>query len=622
MMDTDETRRKTPGDSDLDRTEAWCEANPLQALERIPLDPATGKREGVHLRFLCVSHVEETPSLTVTVDGEKRGLVKCFGCDLRGWFGLWRAARRLNGKVTRGEVVAFCRDMGQEVVEPEARVFRIVDADGNLFAEHHRIGDGPGKRLWWTRNGSKGLGGLRTSKLPLYRLPDLLRAARNTTAFVCEGEPAADALAERGVLAVATVCGAKTIPTHEVLGVLRTFRGVVCWADRDEPGRSHMMQIAARIGTNAEVLEWAEGPEGGDAVDYFAAGRTADELPDALTPIAEEEACEPVETRSMLWTNAKDLGVRIGSVSWAWDSWLPFGFLSILAGAAGDGKSAIVADLANRIVRGTSWPDGTPNAVPPGSPVLVLDSEGAQAVWAERIRAWGVPAESILFPGSGFERVMLGDLDALSGVRQTIVDRGVKLVVIDSIRSALPASVDANSSAVAALLTPWCDLARDTQVALLAVHHFNRPRQGDGRNASLLDRVRGSTAIPALGRVVLTIDHPQAETREEDPTMRLSVAKSNLARIPKPVGFEVTETGLEWCDAPEPERRETATDRAVDYLREALRNRPLPPAKLMDSKPANVSRDSIYAARKRLRIVELRDPDNWRKTTWALPERG
>jgi hypothetical protein len=385
-----------------------------------------------------------------------------------------------------------------------------------------------------------------------------------------------------------------------------------------------MMQIAARTGTNAEVLEWAEGPEGGDAVDYFAAGRTADELPDALTPVRaeEEEPPETVETRPMLWTTAEELGAKIGSVEWAWNGWVPFGLLSLVAGASGDGKSALALDIADRFVSGRPWPDGSANNVPPGAPVLVLDSEGAQAVWRDRIFAWGLPKDSILFPGDGFARVMLDDLEALAGVRQTIMQRGVYFVIVDSLRSALPAGVDENSSSVAALLTPWADMARDTGAALWVVHHFNRPRQGEGRNASLLDRVRGSTAIPALGRIVLTIDHPQVETREEDPTMRLSVAKSNLARIPKPVGFEVTETGLEWSEAPEPERKETATDRAADYLREVLRNRPLPPAELMEKRPANVSRDSIYAARKRLRIVELRDPDNWRRTTWALPERG
>ncbi|MBM3476504.1 MAG: hypothetical protein FJX75_24795 [Armatimonadetes bacterium] len=622
MMNTDGIRRKPAGDSDLDRAVAWCEANPLQALERIPLDPATGKREGVHLRFLCLAHAEETPSLTVTTEGEKRGLVKCFGCDLHGWFGLWRAVRHLNGKPTRGEVVAFCRDMGQEVVEPEERVFRVTDEDGNLVAEHHRVGDGPGKKLWWVKDGSKGLKGTKATTLPLYGVRDLLSASSDTVAYVTEGEPKRDALAERGLVAVATY-GSKVVPTNHVLRHLRRFRRVVCWADRDDPGREHMRQVAERIGPNAEVVEWADGPEGGDAVDWFAAGRTADELPDGLTLLdAEPTPAEVVETRPMLWTTAEELGAKIGSIEWAWNGWVPFGLLSLVAGATGDGKSAFALDLAARFIGGKSWPDGTANTVPPGAPVLVLDSEGAQAVWRDRIYAWGLPRDSILFPGDGFARIMLDDLAALAGVKDTILRRGVRFVVVDSLRSALPAGVDENSSSVAALLTPWTDMARDTGAALWVTHHFNRPRQGEARNTSLLDRVRGSTAIPALGRVVLTIDHPQPETREEDPTMRLSVAKSNLARIPKPLGFEVTETGLEWCEAPEPERRETATDRAADYLRDALQKKPAPPGELMDKRPANVSRDAIYGAKKRLRIVEVRDPDNWRRVTWALPERG
>ncbi len=145
-MKTDEVRHEPAGDSDLGRAVAWCEANPRQGLERAPLDAVTGKRGGVELRLGCVAHRGDTPSLTVTVDGEKRGLAKCFGRDLHGWSGLWRAVRHPNGEATQGEVIAFCRDMGVDVTEPEERVVRIMDADGKPGAEHHRIGDGRGRK--------------------------------------------------------------------------------------------------------------------------------------------------------------------------------------------------------------------------------------------------------------------------------------------------------------------------------------------------------------------------------------------------------------------------------------------------------------------------------------------
>lgn len=334
--------------SDLDRALARANADPLMALERIGLDPATGKRSGANLKFLCVSHAEEDPSLCVAVEGPKAGVVKCFGCDLAGDFlTLWRAVRKLNGKVTRGEVVAFCRDMGVEVAEPEERVFRILDADGNLVAEHHRIGDGPDKVQWWERDGSKGLKGLKTAKLPLYRIGDALKASRDAVCYVTEGEPAADALAGGGLLAVGTCCGAKATPATDVLRPLKDFRRVVCWADLDEPGRKHMREIAKRIGPNAEVTEWAEGPDGGDAVDFLRAGGTADELPEALTPVAEGEAPETVETtgRVRVWSAADLQAAELPEPPWVVPDLVPAG-LTLVAGAPKIGKSWLLMQVA------------------------------------------------------------------------------------------------------------------------------------------------------------------------------------------------------------------------------------------------------------------------------------
>jgi hypothetical protein len=348
------------------------------------------------------------------------------------------------------------------------------------------------------------------------------------------------------------------------------------------------------------------------------AGSDAQEATVGRAGVSHTPPAGPDQDRVMLWTSAATVGQKVGAVSWAWQGWLPFGFLTILVGASGDGKSAVALDLADRIIRGRPWPDGQPNPVPAGSPVLVIDCEGAQAIWCERVRDWGIPQEALLFPGDGFQRVALSDESVVAGVAQTVIDRGVRLVIIDSIRAALPASVDENSSSVAALLTPWCDMARDTQVGLVAVHHFNRARQGEGRTASL-DRVRGSTALGALARIVIGIDHPQPTSRDEDPVMRLQVLKSNLARLPAPLGFEVGAEGIAWCEAPEEERRETASDRATSYLKDVLARKPIRREDVFDRRPGEVSRDALYEARRRLRIVEVRDPEHWRKVLWSLP---
>ncbi len=342
-----------------------------------------------------------------------------------------------------------------------------------------------------------------------------------------------------------------------------------------------------------------------------------------VTPADGERAATGPPARPMLWTTATELATKVAEVTWLWPDWLPRGFLTILAAAPGDGKSAVALDLANRLIQGVEWPDESPNEAGGGDPVLVIDAEGCQAIWCARIALWGVPGDKMLFPGDGFARVALDDLHVREGVRETILDLRTKLLIIDSLRGALPGAVDENDSRIASVLSPWTDLARDTNVALLVVHHFGKPKKGEGRSASP-DRLRGSSAIAAAARVVVAADHPQEESREDDPTMRLSVVKSNLAALPKPLGFCMGPEGVDWCDAPQPPRRETVADRAADFLRAVLAKKPMPYSEVMEAATsAHVSKRGLYEAKKRLRIVDVPNPENPRKPLWSLPtERG
>jgi len=365
---------------------AWTRENPLAALQRCGLDPATGKRSGPHLKFLCIVHDETDPSLHVTLEGPKAGLVKCFGCDLKGdLFTLWRAVRKLNGKVTRGEVVAFCRDMRQEVVEAEERVFKLVDADGKVIVEHHRIGDGPGKKLWWTRDGTKGLKGLKTPNLPLYRLPDLLKTASNERVFVTEGEPACDALREHGFVAVGSACGAKVCPVSDVLHHLKRFGEVWLWADADDEGRNHMAQIAERVGPNAIVVEWPDAVKGGDAVDFFRAGHLAEDVTSVLRPVKVQEPPVPDAPRRV-WRADELRRATFPPVRWAVPNIIPHG-LTILAARAKAGKSWLCLQLA--FAKGAGG--RTLGEDVDAGPVLYLALEDGPRRLKQRMEAQGWP---------------------------------------------------------------------------------------------------------------------------------------------------------------------------------------------------------------------------------------
>ncbi len=151
--------------------------------------------------------------------------------------------------------------------------YRVRVADGSLSAEHieHvRLDRADGsKRMWWERDGRKGLSGVSTSSFALYRIDDVA-ATGGELAVLVEGEKAGDASAGLDIPAVATVTGAATIPRRDALLALAAM-DVVIWPDADGPGVAHMQRIAADLEAIARTIAWVtpppDAPAGWDAAD-------------------------------------------------------------------------------------------------------------------------------------------------------------------------------------------------------------------------------------------------------------------------------------------------------------------------------------------------------------------
>jgi hypothetical protein len=198
-----------------------------------------GRREGGEFRFRCPNgdahaHGDLHPSARWN---PAKAVWRCDACGAHG--GAVNLARRLDVLPPTG---------GHGASGALRRtVYPIRDAVGTVIAEHVRddLPNGE-KRLWWRRDGKKGLGGLKVRDLPLYGAPELAAAPATATVVVVEGEKARDALAARGILAVATVTGAGAVPADDVLRLL-VGHDVVLWPDNDAPGRIHMAKLGARV---------------------------------------------------------------------------------------------------------------------------------------------------------------------------------------------------------------------------------------------------------------------------------------------------------------------------------------------------------------------------------------
>lgn len=216
------------------------------------------------------------------------------------------------------------------------------------------------------------------------------------------------------------------------------------------------------------------------------------------------------------------------AVAWWWPGRIGLGKLTILEGDPDVGKSTVLLDLAARVTRGAPMPDGTPAPYGPGGIlILAADEDGIADTIVPRLDAAGADlGRAHVWKGTptdtagylrGFE---ITEAD-LAAVEQVVIERGVRLVVIDALMATVPTSTNAHRDTdLRRLLHPLAAMAERTGCAVIANRHH---RKGGGR---AIDRGGGSMAVNAVARASLAVVRdPDDETGER---RILGIVKANL----------------------------------------------------------------------------------------------
>ncbi len=228
-----------------------------------------GRKEGNSWRCRCPCH--EGRSLIVTLEGETL-LCNCKqGCS-------------------QEDVIAALKERNLWPNGTTPAAGQVVSQAATLEAEYPYIGEGGApvaikgrfrkpngdKTFAWKRPGAddwKGLRGLKERDLPLYN--GHLIPTADGTVIVCEGEKAANACLDAGLLAVCPPGGASGKDFGDQPKAL-AGRDVILWPDNDGEGRALMQRFSVKLqGIAASVRTIAlDVPVKGDAYDYFSAGGT------------------------------------------------------------------------------------------------------------------------------------------------------------------------------------------------------------------------------------------------------------------------------------------------------------------------------------------------------------
>ncbi len=411
----------------------------------------------------CPAHDDHSPSLSFR-DGDRALIVKC-----------WRGC-------TREQIAAGINVPVSELLHGDP----LKDARGQIVAVHCRRLESNGqKRVWW----DGGLNGRPVANLPLYGIDEMPDSG---TVLVVEGEPARDALARHGVAAVATVTGAATIPSDDVLRPLLGL-SVILWPDADNAGIAHMRAFAAalrRLGhEDVRVLAWpgARPGSGADAVNFFACGQTVERLRELIG--AAKPPSDPSPTGWRFTRVAELIGEATSPRVWLVGELIEQGSLVVVAGRPKTGKTTLCRVLAAAVARGMAFL-GRQTAA---GPVLYCSLEDSRRAVGEHFGRLGISESEPLYVHAG-----AAPPEALTTLRGEVERLRPALVVVDTVFRLSHVRDVAAYAEVNAALTPLLALARELAVTVVLVHHS--PKGSDGRDAA--DAPLGSVSISGTADVL------------------------------------------------------------------------------------------------------------------------
>lgn len=298
---------------------------------------------------------------------------------------------------------------------------------------------------------------------------------------------------------------------------------------------------------------------------------------------------------------------------WLLKDWIPYGAITGVVGSPGAGKSAFVLyGIIRPVITGEKWFNGALGPKVPQN-VLWCPTEGDAVLTAHRVAKWKLPHERIKLVFSDPDtRLDLNDSYHLEKLEEAINRSKTPLVVIDSLAAAN--TRNENDSRMSVLLKNIAKIAERTKAAIVVTH----PSRKFLENRELtLEDCRGSNAITSFMKCTLGIDCPDRVTNWK----RVRILKENLGINHPPFGFRVSDTGLEFGDAPGrlQAKKESSMAWLKKYLKPGIK---YPSTQVLEDGVAEgftQSRLRKSAAALKVEIRQVRDDHKVTGWTWTLP---
>lgn len=325
--------------------------------------------------------------------------------------------------------------------------------------------------------------------------------------------------------------------------------------------------------------------------------------------------------------------VKPTSLRWLWPGRIPLGKITLISGDPSAGKSVLSCELAARLTTGREWPDG-PACLEPSTVLLACAEDDSEDTIRPRLDAAGADCANVVL----IERMnspaarrpwTLGDVAPLLELLPTLSPRPSTLI-IDPISSFIPRGIDSNKDTdVRLLLDPWVGVARENDLAILLIGHFNKTNGSDP--ASAIYRASGSIAWQATARSswAVVVD-PECEDRRF-----FAPVKRQLSKCPSTLAYRVISAPsnpaipmIVWEPAPVQLDAEQligsrrgakghAQRAASDWLKEKLAPGPVSATDLeLEAGQLGFSWRTVQRAKDKLGVLSTKPNGQW---WWELP---